>query len=527
MCGNSLREKREISVMPLVEVNPGRLEKVKDRTEGMHVTEKSDEHIVPEKPVNKAGCESRVAESVEGRCSTKGNAEQTAASRTQGRERASIGLDRVREMARKSPGMRFTALLHHLTPELLVESYYSLKREAAPGVDGQTWKDYGKDMQERIKDLHKRVHQGRYRARPARRVYIPKANGGKRPLGIVTIEDKIVQYGITQILSAVYEQDFLGFSYGFRPGRSQHDALDALNVALTQKVNWVLDADIKGFFDTIDHDCMMRFVEHRIADTRILRLIRKWLKAGTVEERRRVPAKVGTPQGSVISPLLANIYLHYALDQWAMAWRKKKADGVVVIVRYADDFVVGFENQDDAEQFRLDLVARLEKFRLTLNLDKTRLIEFGRYAAERRAKRGEGKPETFTFLGFIHYCSKTQKNGRFVVLRKTDRKRLRQRLRAIKQELRVRLHKSLRSTGQWLGRVVQGYLQYHAVPGNSKSICAFRYHVVHLWFRPLRRRSQRSSLTWVRFGHLIDRWIPKVRILHPWPCDRFYATHPR
>ena len=491
------------------------------------VGEKSDGYIVPKKLANKAGCESLATERVEGRCPTKGSTGQAAATRTQSRGEVLYGLDRVREAARKSPRMRFTGLLHHLSVELLEESYYALKREAAPGVDGETWRDYEEHVHERLTELAKRVHEGRYRPKPARRVYIPKANGGQRPLGIVTLEDKIVQYGIVQILSAIYEQDFLGFSYGFRVGKSQHDALDALHVALMRKVNWVLDADIKGFFDTIDHEWMMRFVEHRIGDPRILTLIYRWLKAGVVEGGRRFSAKEGTPQGAVISPLLANIYLHYVLDIWVQKWRKSKARGEVYIVRYADDFVMGFQYEEDAKAFRIELEARLKQFGLVVSEEKTRLIEFGRYAAERRKRRGEGKPETFTFLGFTHYCGKSHATGNFMVWRKTDRKRFRQRLRAIKEGLRERLHEKISVVGQWLKSVMTGYMQYHAIPGNSHCLSAFRYQVAHLWYKMLRRRSQRHSLTWERFSPICDRWLPKVRILHPWPEERFYATHSR
>lgn len=513
--------------MPTGDSLPGRFGKIEYRTPKEYVDGKSDECIVPEKLTNKGGWDSRAAEPVEGRRSNEGNADQHAACRTQSRGSASIGLDRVREAARKSPTMRFTSLLHHLTPELLIDSFYALRRDAATGVDGRTWRDYEENLAENIAGLHRRVHQGTYRAKPARRVYIPKANGGQRPLGIVAVEDKIVQYGVAQIVSAIYEQDFCGFSYGFRPGRSQHQALDALSVALEGKVNWVLDADIKSFFDTIDHEWLKRFVEHRIADPRILRLIAKWLKVGIEEAGRRVPAQEGTPQGAVISPLLANIYLHYVLDLWVRKWRSKDARGEVIIVRYADDFVMGFQYQDDARRFRQLLSARLCRFGLALNDEKTRLIEFGRFARQNRDKRGAGKPETFTFLGFTHYCAQRRASGSFVVLRKSDRRRQRARLRTIKMELRKRLHHPPREVGQWLGHVVHGYLAYHAVPGNSRSIESFRTDVVRLWYRTLKRRSQRHSLCWARFAPYCDRWIPRARILHPWPSERFYAIHPK
>jgi group II intron reverse transcriptase/maturase len=422
--------------------------------------------------------------------------------------------------------MKFTALLHHLTVDLLQASFYALKREAAPGVDGTTWQEYETGLEGRLVDLHSRVHRGAYRAKPSRRVYIPKADGRQRPLGVAALEDKIVQQAVVTILNAIYEEDFLGFSYGFRPGRSQHQALDALSYALTQKrVNYVLDADIRGFFDAISHAWMLKFVQHRVADRRILRLIQKWLKAGVMEEGEWSETERGTPQGAVISPLLANIYLHYVFDLWVNAWRKKHARGDVIVVRYADDTVLGFQDAEEADRFLEDFRERLGKFGLELHPEKTRRIEFGRYAELNRKQRGEGKPETFDFLGFTHISGKNSK-GYFTVKRRTIRKRLRAKLQEIKQQLQRRRHDPVAQTGEWLGSVVQGYFNYHAVPGNLESLGTFRERLIRLWRTQLRQRSQRYCLTWDRLRQLADRWLPQPRVLHPWPMQRFAATHP-
>ncbi len=398
-----------------------------------------------------------------------------------------------------------------------------LKRTAAVGVDGVTWKEYAEDLPHRIAMLWDDVQTGRYRAHPSRRVYIPKANGAQRPLGIAALEDKIVQHATTTVLNAIYEVDFLGFSYGFRSGRGQHNALDALSVGLVKKrVNWVLDADIAAFFDTIDHAWMIRFLEHQIADRRMIRLIGKWLKAGVIEHGAKRISAVGCPQGAVISPLLANIYLHYALDLWAHQWRGRKAHGDVVIVRYADDSVLGFEQQDDVQSFLVDLRARLAQFGLALNDEKTRVLEFGRFAVKRRARRGERRPETFDFLGFTHICGHTRKNRCFTIWRRTSAKRMRATLKAVRKELMPRRHHAPDEVGARLQRVVQGYLNYHAVPGNSKRLGVFRDEVCRAWLHALRRRSQRARMTWERFNaRFLDRYIPKVRILHPYPHERF------
>jgi RNA-directed DNA polymerase len=465
---------------------------------------------------------------MEGRRPIKENIGQTTARRTQSRISELSGLLGVRKVARKDKRARFTALLHHVTVNLLRDSYYALKRDAAPGVDGTTWKEYEVGLDEKLADLHGQIHQGTYRAQPSKRAYIPKADGRQRPLGIAALEDKIVQQAVVTVLNQIYEEDFLGFSYGFRPGRSQHDALDALWVGIMRKkVNWILDADIRGFFDNLSHEWMIRFIEHRIADRRILRLIQKWLRAGVSEEGKWSKTEVGTPQGAVASPLLANVYLHYVFDLWVRQWRDRHASGDVIVVRYADDIVMGFENRDEAERFLREWTDRLQKFGLELHPDKTRLIEFGRNAAENRGKAGDGKPETFDFLGFTHICGLTRKTGRFIVKRKTIRKRLSAKLRELKEELRRRWHQPVAEVGRWLRSVVQGYFNYHAVPGNLDSLKAFRHQVIWRWYRALRRRSQRTRMTWERFRPLFIHWIPTARILHPHPNVRFDARHPR
>jgi group II intron reverse transcriptase/maturase len=492
----------------------------------MHVAGESDGRTVPTKCPNKNG--KPLAEGMEGRRPTKENIEQTTASQTQSWVNASSGLLGVREAAKREGKTRFTALLHHVTVPLLLDSFYALKRDAAPGVDGVTWKEYETDLDKRLQDLHSRVHRGTYRAQPSKRTYIPKADGRKRPLGIAALEDKIVQHAVVTVLNQIYEEDFLGFSYGFRPGRSQHQALDALWVGLIRKkVNWVLDADIRDFFGSISHEWLGKFIEHRIADQRILRLIRKWLRAGVSEEGAWAKTEVGTPQGAVVSPLLANVYLHYAFDLWAQHWREHRATGEVIVVRYADDIVMGFEQRADAERFLQEWKERLRKFGLELHPDKTRLIEFGRFAAEDRKRRGQGKPETFNFLGFTHICAKNRKTGGFSVDRKTIRKRLSAKLKAVREELRRRWHEPVAEVGKWLRSVVQGYFNYHAVPGNIDSLQSFRAQVVWHWSRALQRRSQKSRMPWERFGPLVARWIPSAVILHPRPAMRFNARYLR
>jgi RNA-directed DNA polymerase len=491
----------------------------------MHVTEESHRGIVLMNHSNKDGNAS--AESGEGRPLIKENVRQPNTPPTQSGERVSQGLTGVRKAAGHNKEMKFTALLHHLTVELLRESFYSLKRKAAPGVDGVTWQEYEDGLEDRLTDLHGRVHRGAYRATPSRRVYIEKADGRQRPLAVPAIEDKLVQQAVVAILNQIYEEDFLGFSYGFRPGRSQHQALDALSYTLLKKkVNYVLDADIRGFFDNLDKSWLIKFVEHRVADPRILRLIQKWLNAGVMEEGKWSDTKTGSPQGSVVSPLLANIYLHYAFDLWVNVWREKWAHGEVVVIRYADDIILGFQHQADADRFLENLQERLGRFGLELHPDKTRRIEFGRFAEENRRRRGEGKPETFDFLGFTHISGKNRL-GRFTVRRKTIRKRMRAKLRDIKQQIRERMHDPVRQTGQWLKSILQGHFNYYAVPGNLDRLGVFRDRLMGLWWHTLRRRGQKHPISWTRTLALADRWFPPPRVLHPYPAIRFAASHPR
>ena len=525
MRGNSSHGNREVPQAPAADGATGRPEKVIDHTSGMYACGKSDGRIVPGKLPNKG---MRPAEAAEGRRPTEGNSAQAPAPQTQSWTGASCDLHRVRIAARRDKRARFTALLHHVTLDHLRDSFYALKRNAVPGVDGVTWQQYEADLETRLGDLHRRVHMGTYGAQPSKRAYIPKPDGKLRPLGIAALEDKVVQQAMVWVLNAIYENDFLGFSYGFRPGRGAHDALDALWVGIMQKkVHWVLDADIRGFFDTIDHGWLLKFVEHRVADRRVLRLIQKWLRAGVSEDGQWSKTEVGTPQGAVISPLLANVYLHYVFDLWVQWWRTKFATGDVIAVRYADDFIVGFQYRREAERFLRELQERFHKFGLALHPDKTRLIEFGRFAARDRQQRDQGKPETFDFLGFTHLCGRSRKTKRFHVWRKTVTKRLRAKLQAVKQSLLRQRHKSIPEQGAWLHGVVQGYFNYHAVPGNWAALDAFRTQVLRHWRHALRRRGQRSRLPWVRFGKLTDLWIPKPRILHPYPDARFRAKHPK
>jgi RNA-directed DNA polymerase len=522
MSGSDLHGSWEISAVPRA-VRLGGTGKVNDHNPVINAVEKSDTPVVPEKPSNKG----KPAEAVEGRGVAKGNAGEDSTCRTQSRGQVSLGLEGIRKAARGNRRMKFTALLHHITPSLLVESFYDLKRNAAPGVDGVTWGDYEKVIYTRVHELHREIHTSCYRAQPSRRVYIEKADGKLRPLGVAALEDKVVQQAVVKVLGTIYEEDFLGFSYGFRTGCSQHDALDALTVGIkSQKVNWILDADIQAFFDSIDHTWMLRFLEHRIGDRRLLRLIRKWLTVGVIEDGRRRAATMGTPQGAVISPLLANITLHYVLDLWAQQWRKRHATGQVIMVRYADDSVFGFERTADAEMFLAALRERMAQFGLALHPDKTRLIEFGRYAIKNRKQRGEGKPETFDFLGFTHCCSTTLWGG-FKILRLTVKKRMRATLKAIRETLRKRMHHSVPEVGRWLGRVVQGYFNYFSVPGNTHRLSSFRLEVSRAWRRTLQRRSQRHNQSWSRFEQLEKRYLPQLRIIHPYPERRFRVKHPR
>ena len=481
---------------------------------------KSDGSILPGKPPNKAG--RPVAEAVEGRGPAKGNSLERNALRTQGRAGASSALERVRRAAEGNRRQRFTALLHHVYDvERLRTAYLGMKRGAAAGVDGETWQHYGEDLETNLRDLSGRLKRGAYRAKPVRRAYIPKTDGRQRPLGVPALEDKIVQRSVVEVLSTIYETDFLGFSYGFRPKRSQHQALDALTTGImTKKVNWVLDADVRAFFDTLVHEWLVKFIEHRVADRRVVRLIQKWLNAGVLEDGKRIRSEAGTVQGGSISPLLANVYLHYVFDLWVQRWRKRQARGDVVVVRWADDFVVGFQHRAEAERFLVELRERFAKFGLELHSDKTRLIEFGRFADSNRRGRGGGKPETFDFLGFTHSCAKTRA-GKFTVLRQTMRKRLRTKLSEVKAELRRRMHDPVPEQGAYLRSVVRGHFRYYGVPMNGPALSAFRYAVGWIWCRTLRRRSQRHRLPWTRMRRLIARWLPSPRICHPYPLVRF------
>ena len=481
---------------------------------------KSDSLVVPGKLPNKA--EEPAAEAVEGRGLAKGNSPERNALRTQRREGALSALERVRQAARKDRKQRFTALLHHVyAVERVRAAYVALQREAAAGIDGETWRHYGENLDGNLQDLSSRLQRGAYRAKPVRRAYIPKADGRVRPLGVPTLEDKIVQRAVVEVLNAIYEVDFLGFSYGFRPGRSPHQALDALSVGiLTRRVNWVLDADIRGFFDTLDHGWLVKFLEHRVADRRVVRLIQKWLRAGVLEDGRRTQSDTGTVQGGSISPLLANLYLHYGFDLWTQRWRKTQARGDMIVTRFADDFVVGFEHRQDAERFLAELCERFSRFGLELHPGKTRLIEFGQFAAQNRRGRGDGKPETFDFLGFTHICGR-KRNGRFTVLRQTMRSRWQAKLKELNVELRRRLHRPIPEQGTYLRAVVAGHFHYYGVPMNGPALRAFRMAVGRLWRQVLCRRGGRHPMPWHRMYRHINRWLPTVRIWHPYPLVRF------
>ena len=481
---------------------------------------KSDNCIVPEKSSNKASLE--VAEATEERRLAKGNLSEQNTLRTQRRAGVQSALRRIRQVAQMDGKQQFTALYHHVyNVDMLRESYYALKRKAAAGVDGETWQHYGENLEENLKGLHDRLKRGAYRAQPSKRSHVPKPDGRKRPIGVSALEDKIAQRATATVLNAIYEHDFIGFSYGFRPERNPHNALDALYVGITKrKVNWVLDADVREFFDTLRHEWLVRFVRHRIADKRILRLILKWLKAGVLEEGIRTQFDTGTVQGGSVSPLLANIYLHYVLDLWAQQWRNRHAQGDVIIVRFADDFVVGFQHRSEAERFLAELKERFARFGLVLHRDKTRLIEFGRFAFQNRTSRGGGKPDTFNFLGFTHICGVTRK-GWFTIRRKTIGKKLKLKLQQVKSELRSRMHDPIPEQGAYLQSVVVGHTRYYGVPLNSSSISIFRKEVCRMWLRSLRRRSHKHRLTWERMQRLIAKWISMARVCHPYPLKRF------
>lgn len=488
----------------------------------MNADRKSHESIVPSTQANNAGTEP-AAEPAEERDSAKRNVVQSDPPRAPQRKRGrSLGLTGVRETARTQPELKFTSLLHHVNEDLLREAFFDLKKDAAVGIDEVTWHDYEQGLEDRLAELHGRIHRGAYRASPSKRIYMLKPDGRNRPIGIASLEDKVVQKAVVWVLQCIYEQDFVGFSYGFRPGRSQHQALDALTVALTSsKVNWVLDADVEGFFDSIDHEWLIKFLEHRVGDRRMLRLIRKWLTAGICDDGEWSKSTVGTPQGAVVSPLLANVFLHYVFDLWIQWWRKQRTDGDVVIIRYADDFVLGFERKDEAEACLKELRERFGKFGLKLHETKTRLIEFGRYAAERRQSRGEGRPETFDFLGFTHRCGVTRSHGWFTIHRESVAKRMRATIANVKLLLRRRRHWNVGSIGRWLSRVIQGWYNYHAIPGNMKRLQQFRDEITKLWLAQIRRRSQRHRWPWSRMQRMVRCLLPTPKILHPYPDQRF------
>jgi RNA-directed DNA polymerase len=501
--------------------------KVNSHTPVVGSPEESDGVIVPKKSANKRMA--IPAESMEVSTPTKRNPEKEAAYRTQKRESASNGLDRVRQRAEADKTIRFNNLFSFLKVDLLRESFYELKRKAAPGLDGVTWHEYERTLEGRLPELERELHVGSYRAIPAKRGYITKDDGRQRPLGIQAVEDKVVQQACVTILNAVYEPIFSGFSYGSRPGRSQHDALDALHEGIVRrKINWILDCDIEGFFDNLSHVHLLSFLEERVADKRMLRLIRKWLRVGWVEDGRRHAGTIGTPQGSVISPLLANVFLNTVMDKWASKWRRAEAKGDVIIVRYVDDAVFGFQYESEGRAFLEALREQVEAYGLKLHPTKTRLVEFGRFAESNRRERGQGKPETFDYLGFTHVCGKTRKGG-FRIKRITIRKRLRRKLKEIKEELIKRMHRPLEETGKWLASVIRGFTNYHAVPGNMKAPREFYTQIGRLWHWAIRRRSQnaKSRWTWERFYKLQQQWMPRPRLVHPYPGIRFDAKYSR
>ena len=491
----------------------------------MNGMEKSDSVIVAVKPANKGA--PVPAEPMEPRTEPKGNPESQSTRRTQDRESVSQAADRIRQFVQREPGVRLTTLLHHVTVDALRWAFFEMKKNAAAGVDGMTWRMYEEGLEGRLADLHDRVHSGAYRATPSRRVNIPKPDGGTRPLGVAAIEDKIVQKAVAEtILTPIYEAEFLGFSYGFRPGRGAHNALDALATGITRrKIGWVVDCDIRAFFDTVSRSWLVRLLEHRIGDRRVIRLIVKWLNAGVMDAGEWRDNLRGTPQGSVISPILANVYLHYAFDLWFQKkWRSHEVKGDTIIVRYADDFVVGFQHKRDAERFLDAVKERFGSFELELHPDKTRLIEFGQFALRDRRQRGQGRPKTFDFLGFTHYCTKTRR-GYFQLGRKPIAKRMGRTLKWINEALHRRMHHNVKVTAKWLGKVVDGWLNYFAVPNSYRYLERFANCVRRLWLRSLRRRSQKDRTTWADIAALTAAHWPRLEIRHPWP-DRRLAVSP-
>lgn len=474
--------------------------------------------IVPKKPANS---EVTPEELVEGRDTANGKSTEGNAHRAQDRERVHTQLAWIGERARQKTEERFDNLLSHVKVPLLREAYLRLSKRAASGVDGTTWEQYGDDLDARLLELQDRVHRGSYHPQPVRRVLIPKADGRMRPLGIPTLEDKLLQQAVRMILEPIYEAQFLGFSYGFRPGRSQHGALDALYVALNGKANWVLDADIRSFYDTIDHGWMQKFLEHRIGDRRLVHLLMKWMRAGVMEDGVLREVTEGTPQGGVISPLLSNVYLHYAIDLWVQHWRKRKARGEVRIVRYADDLVMGFQYEEDARVMHSAMAERLTKFGLALHPEKTRVLRFGRFARRDCVLDGRMRPETFDFLGFTHICAHGV-DGRFRLMRRTSRKKRVAKLAALAVEIERRKHHRVAEQYEWLSSVIRGHVRYYGVPGNFSALASFRSRVRSCWHHALQRRSQRARWTREKRDAFDARFrLPIVQIHHPHPLARF------
>ncbi|NJM10140.1 MAG: group II intron reverse transcriptase/maturase [Bdellovibrionaceae bacterium] len=488
----------------------------------MNEQRKSDSNKVPAKPLNKAGYPKAAAEGMEGKTLTKGKTSQQNTLRTQqaGNDVQSA-LDRIRKLAKQEKGTKFNNLMHHIyNVDRLRKCFFEMKKKAAAGIDEVTWHDYEENLERNLQDLSRRLKVGGYKAKPVRRVFIDKADGKKRPLGVPVLEDKLVQRSTVEVMNAIYETDFRPFSYGYRPGRSQHNCLDALYVGLlTRKVNWVMDADIKGFFDSLNHEWLVKFVEHRIGDDRVIRLIRKWLKAGVMNEGTHEETSEGVPQGGSISPLLANIYLHYALDLWVDHKRRDKSRGEVIIVRWADDFVMGFEHKSQAENYLAELKDRMRKFSLELHPEKTRILEFGPWARYNRKRRQQGKPETFGFLGFTHIVGVKFSNGMYTVLRQTIRKKMRIKLTEVKQELRQRMSHPVNDQGKWLKSIVEGHCRYYGVPGNPAPN-RFRFAISQMWWKTLRRRGNRRKLQWRKMEKIVDRWLPQVKLHHPYPLRR-------
>jgi group II intron reverse transcriptase/maturase len=456
---------------------------------------------------------------MEGRCSA--NEKTRAAKRTPDSEpdKCAHAPARVGQRAKENEGEKFTNLLTHLTAPLLKEAYGLLQKKAAPGIDGETWSSYGENLDVRLLDLEGRIQRGSYHPQPVRRVHIPKSNGGTRPLGIPCLEDKIVQQAARMLMEPIYERSaFVGFSYGFRPGRSPHGALQALaEVIIGKRVNWIIDADIRAFFDNVDHEWMKKFFEHRIGDKRFIRLLMKWLNAGVMEENELHDVEAGTPQGGIISPLYANIYLHYVLDLWVQQWRKRHARGEVYIVRYADDLVMGFQYEEDVRAMRTALAERLARFGLELHPDKTRILKFGRYARKNTALNGGQRPETFDFLGFTHICGEYE-GGLFRLLRRTSRKKRNAKLSTLRVEMRQRRHDPVRDQHQWLESVLRGHYRYYNLPGNQRALRSFRIHIKDAWERSLQRRSQRANMSLEALKRHDLRfplqWPPKAPVFH-------------